>query len=302
MAENLDDGEFWLPPHFLTDDYSPMNNNGAKNVKVFNSQNFDVLSALFHSELSSSDESVVWSSQTDSSDEDYHMANLTHRMTHQLDFDLSQNYKSPNSVYHLNTHRATWDLLHAAAGEVEKMKLFVPPKKSSPVTQISQQQGMVWSGTNTTTQLKGYSGNYNNQWGQSNQMVENRVRNIDSGLSSYALEQYECGMRAMNLVNPSVKRESIGTGVFLPRNVGHCPVIKSKKKPASKTVSVPTRMVNAKDSKQHRQRSNEALFIDYESAFPKIQSNYGISQQKRNQKHKPPRVNHETQLPQEWTY
>ncbi|XP_019427181.1 PREDICTED: uncharacterized protein LOC109335502 [Lupinus angustifolius] len=252
MAENLDDGEFWLPPHFLTDDYTPMNNNSAKNV--------DVLSALFPSDLSSLVESVVWSSETESSDEEYHMADLTRHMTHQLDLDPSQNSESPNSVYNLNTHRATWDLLHAAAGEVEKMRLLVPPKKPSLATltnsgvgfytqqhslthqqfqiaQMEQQQGLVWGGANTTTQLKGYSGNY--QWGQNNKMVANRVTNIDGGLSSCAWphiqrakQQYECGMKAVNLVNPSVQRESIGTGVFLPQRIVDFP-IKSKKKPAN---------------------------------------------------------------------
>lgn len=39
--------------------------------------------------------------------------------------------KSPNSVCQMNSQSAAWDLLHAAAGEVEKMRLLVLP----PVTQ-----------------------------------------------------------------------------------------------------------------------------------------------------------------------
>ncbi|CAL0329638.1 unnamed protein product [Lupinus luteus] len=274
MAENLDDGEFWLPPHFLTDDYTPMNNNGAKNVDIFNAKNvdvfdaksFDVLSTLFPSRLSSPVESMVWSSETESSNDEYHMTDFTRCMT-QLDLNLFQNSK----VLQTNSALGLYTEQHLLTHQQFQMA----------------HQGLEWGGTNTTTQLKGYSGNY--QWGQSNQMVANRVRNIDGG------------MRAVNLVNPSVPMESIGTGVFLPQRVVNRPV-KSKKKSASSNAWVRTRVVQAQDSKQLHHRSNEAQYVDYESAFPKLGSNYGISHQKRNKKHKPPRLNHKIQLPQEWTY
>lgn len=101
MAENLDDGEFWLPPQFLTDDDSPKSNNNnnlkAKNDDVFHS----TLRSLFPYRLSSPVESLVGSSETESSDEEEHMAELTRRMTHQLDLNCS---KVQQNGTHYSTH------------------------------------------------------------------------------------------------------------------------------------------------------------------------------------------------------
>lgn len=168
MADNLDDGEFWLPPQILVDDDFAMEKNScfgkAKNDDADPFQNvfpseypFGNVFTGVPSNFSSPVESVVGSSETES-DEEEHMAELTRRMAHStLDFDLdfasnlkkskatfvsgspqstlcafgsecgcrkgSSSHGSPNSASQASSPRATWDLLRAAAWEVERMKM-----------------------------------------------------------------------------------------------------------------------------------------------------------------------------------
>ena len=94
MAENLDDGEFWLPPQFLTDDDTLVNdddNNSNNNLVAFFKKNDDVSRAMF-SYLSS----PVESSETESSDEEeQYMAELTRRVAHStLELDLNRSFPS----------------------------------------------------------------------------------------------------------------------------------------------------------------------------------------------------------------
>ncbi|XP_059667879.1 uncharacterized protein LOC132313214 isoform X2 [Cornus florida] len=95
MAEDLDDGEFWLPPQILTDedilmDYSNTHNlnksiNGDKTDSGFCfpldfSYGFGS-SATPYSDLSSPVESVVGSTETESDEEDF-ITGLTRKMAH----------------------------------------------------------------------------------------------------------------------------------------------------------------------------------------------------------------------------
>lgn len=92
MAENLDDGEFWLPPQFLTDDDILMDFNKTHNNSNVNRKNREADSGLlfpyeypsgfgpyYHSDLSSPVESVVSSTETES-DEDEYLAGLTRKL------------------------------------------------------------------------------------------------------------------------------------------------------------------------------------------------------------------------------
>lgn len=97
MADSLDDGEFWLPPQFLTDDDILMDkaNNNNKNrdggfeleteaTKSFFPFEFPSGFGSFghsSSDLSSPVESVVGSTETESDEEDY-IADLTRQMAH----------------------------------------------------------------------------------------------------------------------------------------------------------------------------------------------------------------------------
>lgn len=103
MAQSLDDGVFWLPPQFLTDDDIlmdlSMSNNSTIKKSSTNKEGFDLeadatkslfpfefpygFGAFGHSssDLSSPVESVVGSTETESDEEDY-IAGLTRQIAH----------------------------------------------------------------------------------------------------------------------------------------------------------------------------------------------------------------------------
>lgn len=79
MADNLDDGEFWLPPKFLNDDDTS-----------FNLQNVTVSRAMFPYLISPVD-----SSETESDEEEQQLAELTRQMARSsLGLDLSNRHSS----------------------------------------------------------------------------------------------------------------------------------------------------------------------------------------------------------------
>lgn len=91
MAQDLDDGEFWLPSQFLTDDDILMEKKNINNNHG-NSQNPGAgfcfpsefpygLDSYGSSTLSSPVESVVSSTETESDEDDY-FAGLTQQMVH----------------------------------------------------------------------------------------------------------------------------------------------------------------------------------------------------------------------------
>ena len=88
MAESLDDGEFWLPAQFLTDDDILMDKGNLKNTSNkegvttgfgFSSHGFDLFGPP--SDLSSPVESVIGSTETESDEEDY-LSGLTRQIAH----------------------------------------------------------------------------------------------------------------------------------------------------------------------------------------------------------------------------
>lgn len=116
-------------------------------------------------------------------------------------------------------------------------------------------------------------------------------------------QQSSSGMRAVFLGGSGLKRESAGTGVFLPRRFGNAS--DSRKKPGCSTVLLPARVVQAlnlnfEDMGSHSQpHFNGGVAPDYEALMAR--RNALISQQKRNLRPEGT-MNHEIRLPQEWTY
>ncbi|KAG5239905.1 G-box-binding factor [Salix suchowensis] len=116
------------------------------------------------------------------------------------------------------------------------------------------------------------------------------------------------GTRAVLLGGSGVKRESAGTGVFLPRRYGNPPEPK-KKNGGCSTVLLPARVVQAlnlnfddmdiKGLTQPRLNSNAAFPSDYDALM--IRRNALVAQQKRSLRQESV-LNHEIRLPQEWTY
>ncbi|KAK3226265.1 hypothetical protein Dsin_006127 [Dipteronia sinensis] len=113
MAESLDDGEFWLPPSFLTDDdiLMDMSINNNSSIKKSDNSNemkngFDLFPldfscggfgsfGLSSSDLSSPVESVVGSTETESDEEDF-IAGLTHQMAHST---LEEGFKRADNAF-----------------------------------------------------------------------------------------------------------------------------------------------------------------------------------------------------------
>ncbi|KAM6550800.1 hypothetical protein CsatB_000608 [Cannabis sativa] len=192
---------------------------------------------------------------------------------------------------------------------------------------MKQQNSVIW-GPNTATQAKG-PGRY--QMSQAQPMAQNRARNNEFmgvtknnrplGLSPSAwpsLQQGQSqpngsGMRAVFLGNPVEKRESVGTGVFLPRQVGAQP--ETRRKPACATVLLPARVVQALNLNLDDMVGQPQLHPRYNGRFGpetdvslRLRSNNNVvpnnhHQRQRNMRPQQlPVVNHEIRLPQDWTY
>ncbi|XP_058099466.1 uncharacterized protein LOC131243863 isoform X2 [Magnolia sinica] len=137
------------------------------------------------------------------------------------------------------------------------------------------------------------------------------------GLSSSAwppLQQQRqtgSGMRAVFLGNSGSKRESCGTGVFLPRRAGN--PAEPRKKTACSTVLLPARVVQALNlnldemgTAHPRFQESNAVARNNITNNNHHHNNNMISQQKRSSSSSSiryhPATNHENLLPQEWTY
>ncbi|XP_031484627.1 uncharacterized protein LOC116253819 [Nymphaea colorata] len=120
------------------------------------------------------------------------------------------------------------------------------------------------------------------------------------------------GMRAVFLGNSSSRRESSGTGVFLPRRVGSSPDY--RKKSGCSTVLLPARVVQALNLSIDDMGSAQpnyylgSLVHDRDSSSlnmdprPYIARNGLLPPQKRTVRPQQPVLNSELRLPQEWTY
>ncbi|XP_057981760.1 uncharacterized protein LOC131167042 [Malania oleifera] len=111
------------------------------------------------------------------------------------------------------------------------------------------------------------------------------------------------GMRAVFLGGSGVKRESTGTGVFLPRRYGN--PSESRKKSGCSTALLPARVVQAlnlsfEDTNTLPQpRFSNASPLDYGALMARRNALF-VEQQKRMRPEAP--NNGEIRLPQEWTY
>lgn len=381
MAEDLiDNGEFWLPPQFLTDDDILMDFNTIKKTDF----GYGLFGPGPNSDLSSPVESVVGSTETESDEEDY-LAGLTKKLsrstlqdnfwkidnTHEIPSSkawgvsgspqstlcnvLGSSRGSPNCPSQVSSpppgmtrNDAAWDLLYAAAGEVARMRmaeegagfynnrgLLGPARKPSPIAvpqktpnpnpnpnfgyqSYHQFQAAQFQQLKQQQMMK----QQQYQQKQAQQMVQNRARNNNGrplGLSPSAwptLQQSQqqqtpqpgSGMRAVFLGNPSAKRESTGTGVFLPRRIGA--PIETRKKPACSTVLLPDRVVQALNLNLEPMASPAQIqpprcngnLPDYDAAL-KYRNNVMLAQQRRGSVRPPPVLStNEVRLPQEWTY
>lgn len=368
MADNLDDGEFWLPPQFLVDDDSMLhhntcatNNNNDQNCLASSpfqpgrpSFPFEFGTFGAFSDFGSSGESLRGSSETES-DEEESVPGLTLRMAHSTIDDTMVLSRSPQSTLcdmgsgsgcsqvssrgspksncKAQSPPATWDLLHAAAEEVARMRIneshgvlhqnrgtsqvSVPVKNLTTGTGFYQQfqalqfqhlqQKEIMQRQNLTVgeHINSPAG-YQQQ--QIHQMVQNGVRGR-RGFSSPAWlpPPQGSGTRTLFLGAQGGKRECAGTGVFLPRHTSS--QSEERRKPACSTVLVPARVMQALNlnyddicSQPYLQPVAGGRFNSENDVILRLEMNRGGNHQKHNNRRLPPPIDHEIKLPQEWTY
>ncbi|KAL8167927.1 hypothetical protein V2J09_009426 [Rumex salicifolius] len=364
MAENLDDGEFWLPSQFLTDTDDDTSTNG------------------FNSDLGSPVESVT---ETES-DEDEFLSELTRQMARYSllqDSPATASQKcwipsgSPQSIlspvgdvrtlggceggssrgsptgplsptpapakvdYFKVSDGATLDLLHVAAGEVTKMTMRTDqPQKGTgyfdsnrglncqPRKHTNPNFHGFFPHQSTVPQQQLQAYQFQQLWSQEmmmkqqNQVISNGRSNINNrplGLSTSAWPPLKhptnrqmpavatqnhlpgSGMRAVFLGNPGSKRESTGTGVFLPRRVNPTETRKNTTNPGCSTVLVPEKVVQALNNINVAQSRSQPQPRPDTNGKLRGQAN-GFHGPRRNTENARSQSGAEIRLPSEWTY
>lgn len=341
MAEKLEEAEFWLPAEFLDEDFflkesrAPVasGNKGSYvgDYMESESEEEDYIAGLTwqmaHSFLGDEKLSSVSNAKV--------MATSPQSTLCDSGIWSASNEGSPNGPSQVSSPPSTpleqrkddaWDILYAAAGQVGRMKqneqrvngrgLLIPPKKpptfvESPATlyrsynQILAQQQLQAAQFFQLKQQQLIKQQVSAAWSRQNRTTRNN-RNIGLAASAWPplQRQQGSGMRAVFLNSPGTRRESTGTGVFLPRRAGtHND---SRKKPVCSTVLLPAKVVqalslNLEDTTVHP-RYPGYMSIDHEMVSNR--GNTPIPAQKPHYHHPSPAIvsGHEIRLPQEWTY
>lgn len=344
MAECFDEDDFWLPPQFLADDDNMLDKNTCATNKN-NHQNC-LTSSPFHSEpacfpfefgnfgvfsdFSSPLESLKGSSETERDEEDCGPG-LTLRMARSTIDDERVLSESPQSTLcdmesgsggsqvsscgsperncKVQSPPATWDLLHAVAEEVARMRMnesHVVLPQNGATSQVSVPVKNSTTGTGFYQKLDGPQFQHLQQK-QNHPMVENGVRGW-KGLSPSAWlpPRRGSGRRTLFPGTQGGIRESAGTGVFLPRHTNT--QADERRKPVYSTVLVPARVVKALNlnldeicSQPHLKPVAGGRFNSGNDVVLRLQINRGGNYQKRNIRREIP-TDQEIKLPQEWTY
>ncbi|KAI3760681.1 hypothetical protein L1987_51079 [Smallanthus sonchifolius] len=207
----------------------------------------------------------------------------------------------------------SWDVLCAAAGEVARLRLaedagfkyrngeryHISPQPIRIITSPNPQFHQIQAAQLKQQQMMKQQLLLQQQ--QYQQYVQQRVRNAGGNMKPVAptpvsswptVQQSQqqplgSGMRAVFLGNPNAKRESTGTGVFLPRQIGAPTELRNKR--GCSTVLLPDRVVHALNLNLVAQTRSNGGIGGYD---------YGVSmaEQRRQQ------VEKDLRLPQEWTY
>nr|XP_043620847.1 uncharacterized protein LOC122592629 [Erigeron canadensis] len=317
MAQELADGEFWLPPEFLNDEDILMDFIPKRPITKGSSGLCGSGSDLSSPVESESDEedylsglTVKFTNITLECDFRKYANNNNHSKSTRVmagspqstlcGFKPGSSRGSPNclspptTAAPVNRSEPSWDLLYAAAGEVARMRMAeeeaILRYQQLKLAQIQQMKRLQMVKQQQYLQMV-------LQNRKRNEAGSVRVGSVAPPLSSWPTPQQSqqrppgSGMRAVFLGNPgTVKRESTGTGVFLPRQAG-APTEPVKKRGCS-TVLLPERVVQALNLKTVEADVSETEMMYRNSMM--------MSQQRRNTTHRQQPA--EFRLPQEWTY
>ncbi|KAL5709368.1 hypothetical protein ACHQM5_020067 [Ranunculus cassubicifolius] len=113
-------------------------------------------------------------------------------------------------------------------------------------------------------------------------------------------QQQQNGMRAVFLGGHATRRESTGTGVFLPRRNGN--PSESRRKTTCSTVLLPARVVQALNLNFEDMAVNGGAHHHQSRYYGAVHGNALLSQHQKRSFRPQPIINSEAQLPQEWTY
>ncbi|XP_038905267.1 uncharacterized protein LOC120091342 [Benincasa hispida] len=238
--------------------------------------------------------------------------------------------ESPKGNCKAQSPSATSDLLHAVAKEVARIRMneshgilhqnrgtpqvSVPVKNSTTGTgfyqklddlQHLQQKEIIQPQNLIIGEQINSAAGY--QQKQNHRMVQNGVMDC-KGLSSSAWlpPPQGSGMRTLFPGTQGGKRESAGTGFFLPRHTNT--EADERRKPACSTVLVPARVMKALNlnlddicSHPHVKPFAGGRFGSENDVLLRLEINRGRNYQKRNSRRESP-IDHEIKLPQEWTY
>ncbi|MFS7977905.1 hypothetical protein Hanom_Chr10g00909481 [Helianthus anomalus] len=287
------DGKFWLPAEFLDEEEEVVVMDGRKlqsglTSPETESDEEDYLNELSRQLARSALEDDLWKTQSESKSSSRVMAGSPQST---LCGNLVSSRGSSNCPSPLSRQvESSWDVLCAAAGEIARLRImedatFKPQPPPSPNPPHFHQ-------IQAAAQLKKQ---------QQQQQYQQLVRGMKAPLAAWpTLQQSQppsgSGMRAVFLGNPNPKRECIGTGVFLPRQVG-APT-ESRKKRGCSTVLLPDRVVHALNLnlQQQTRSSTGGLARHGYDAEIRYRNNVLMAEQRRQQ------AEIDLRLPQEWTY
>ncbi|XP_020577242.1 uncharacterized protein LOC110022570 isoform X2 [Phalaenopsis equestris] len=341
MSEKMEDAEFWLPSEFLDEDFFLEERRalvGSDNKGSYvgdsiesESEEEDYIAGLTrqmaHSFLDDEKLSTALNAKI--------MATSPQSTLCDTGIWTASNEGSPNGPSQVSSPPSTpfeqrkddaWDILYAAAGQVGRMRqneqrisgrgLLIPPKKPSP--RVESQANLYRSYNPIFTQQQLQAAQFfqlkqqqlikqqvTAAWSRQNRATRNnRQPNlVTSAWPPLQRQQPGSGMRAVFLNSSGTRRESTGTGVFLPRRAGNHN--ESRKKPSCSTVLLPAKVVQALSLNLE----DSAVNHRYPGCFPcdhemaSTRGNGSILLQKPHYHHQPPALSgHEIQLPQEWTY
>lgn len=343
MTEKLEDAEFWLPAEFLDEDFFLKESraavaSGNKGSYVGDSMESEseeedhiagLSRQMAHSFLG--DEQVNFASNAKV------MATSPQSTLCDSGIWSASNEGSPKGPSQVSSPPSTplehgkddaWDILYAAAGQVGRMKqneqrvsgrgLLIPPKKPpahvesaatlyrsyNPI--LTQQQLQAAQQFFQLKQQQLIKQQVSAAWSRQNRAARNNrhLGLVPSTWPPPQRQQSGSGMRAVFLNSPGPRRESTGTGVFLPRRAGTHN--EGRKKSGCSTVLLPAKVVqalslNLDDAAVHPRYPG---YFSFDHGMASNRGNAGIPLPKQHYHHPPPSVvsGHEIRLPQEWTY